>query len=200
MSMSVLLLSFSIITVFDQRHREELVKGQDTSSKYSCLGFILLFLNSIFSCVISCTEDNDSEEAGCCPGFMQVSAQLSQSLWRLHPSVWGLSWTGEATFQNLHFDFFFLFFFVSFSISPRPAECLSSPLAAFFRPVTVVRAVITPRHSPPLRWSAIKTSAGLARGTNMKVPHRGQFGDGRQDLRFVPMIDKAPDLSGVWTQ
>lgn len=62
-------------------------------------------------------------------------------------------------------------------------------LFTFFRPATVVRAVITPHHSPPLLWSAIKRLAGRREGINRKVQRPGQSvalpGDALPVLRYI---------------
>lgn len=47
----------------------------------------------------SCPEDCGSEEAGSAAG-MQVSAQLAQSLWRLHTGISIIPWTGTTPHHN----------------------------------------------------------------------------------------------------
>lgn len=64
-------------------------------------------------------------------------------------------------------------------------------LALLFRPVMVVRAVITPHHFPPHLSSAIKRLAGQLKGKNRKVP--------RPDQSAVPPGDAPPDSQYVHT-
>lgn len=59
------------------------------------------------------------------------------------------------------------------------------------RPVTVVRAVITPHHFPLHLWSVTERLAGQQNGKNKKVQHQVQFavphGDVPPDLRYISL-------------
>lgn len=98
------------------------------------------------------------------------------------------SWTLVPSFIQVYCIFYtscLTIFAVVHSLSPsHPA-----PALLLFRPVTVVRAVITPHHFPPHLWSAIKRSAGQLKGKNRKVPRLGQSavppGDAPPDLRYI---------------
>lgn len=96
------------------------------------------------------------------------------------------SWTLVPSFIQVYCVFSAWLFLLLFIHYPLPILLL---LFLLFRPVTVVRAVITPHHFHPHLWSAIKRLAGQLKGKNRKVPRLGQSavppGDAPPDLRYI---------------